>query len=241
LDPRLAAALLIDGVLPSASNDVRIGHEYRRLGVLDSAHARFARALAKDSRSSEAHEGLARVWRDWGMAERGLGSAYRAIHYDPLSASARNTLGTLLDALGKREEARAAYTRAVDLDPTAGWALNNLCYLDFRLGRLAQAQANCEAALLSDPGLAAAHNNLALTHATAGDLTAAAREFSATGEEGASEYNLGIVFLAQGKYLLAARAFERAIVARPSFTAAKARAHGARLRLLTGGRAAPGY
>ena len=214
-DPRLAAALLADAVLPTASNDVRIAREYRRLGVLDSAYASLERALVKEPRLAEAHEGLARIWRDWGLPERGLASAYRAIHYDPASASARNTLGTLLDALGKSDDARAAYARAADLDPAAGWALSNLCYLEFRLGRLQEARSSCEAALRATPGLAAAHNNLALTHAASGDLAEAVIEFSAAGGPRAAEYNIGIVHLANGEHRLAAGAFERAISRAP--------------------------
>jgi Flp pilus assembly protein TadD len=168
------------------------------------------------------------------MPERGLGPAHRAIHFAPLSASAQNTLGTVLDASDRTDQARTAYERSVALDPSAGWALSNLCYLEFRIGRLQEAQDRCEAAVRATPGLAAAHNNLALTRAAQGDLAAASVEFGAGGLPGAADYNIGIVHLAQGEYALAAAAFERAIAERPSFTAAKARAHAARLRLLTG-------
>jgi tetratricopeptide (TPR) repeat protein len=233
-DRRLAAALLVEAVLPTAENHLRVAEEYRRLGVFDSAHARLNRAVQQEPHMAEAHEGLARIWRDWGLPGQALGAAYRAAYYDRRSASAQNTLGTILDALGRFGEARHAYQRALSLDPTAAWALNNLCYVEFQLGRLNEARSQCEAALRLAPNLVAAHNNLALTYAAAGDLERARQEFLAAGDSAAAEYNLGIVHLAEREYGSAADAFEQAIKARPTFTEAKARAHAARLRVLTG-------
>jgi len=233
-DPGLAAALLVEAALPTAQNHLRVAEEYRRLGVLDTAFERLTRAVDKQPRLPAAHEGIAKAWRDWGLPARALSAAYRAAYHDPQSAGAQNTLGTVLDALGQLEQARAAYNRALVLDPTAAWALNNLCYLEFRLGRLGEARSHCEAAIRLDPGLAAAHNNLGLIHGVAGDLRRARAEFLAGGDAATAQYNLGIVYLAHGNDAAAAAAFEQAIQARPDFTAAKARAHAARLRLLIG-------
>lgn len=232
-DHRLAAALLAERVSGSADSQLRVAQEYHRLGILDSAHTRLERALAREPRFAAAHEEMARVWRDWGLPESGLGYAYRAVRYDAQSASARNTLGTLLDALGRLDEARAAYEGALTLDPTAGWALNNLCYIEFRLGHFEDARRQCEAAIRVSPALGAAHNNLGLTHAASGDLLRAREAFLAAGDEATAHYNLGIVHLAHRSYLAAALEFEQAIRARPTFTSAKTRAHDARMRVLT--------
>lgn len=232
-DPRLAEALLVEATLPTADSHVRVAQEYLRLGVIDSAFTSLERALVKDPYMVEAHEGLARIWRDWGFPERGLGAAYRAVSHAPRSASAQNTLGTLLDRLELFAEARTAYLEAVTLDSQAAWALNNLCSLEYRLGRLDDARAHCQSALLIEPSLAAAHNNLGLTYAASGDMAGARTEFLAAGDPAAAEYNMGILQLAEGDDASAALAFEQAIKARPAFTAAKLRAHAARLRLLT--------
>jgi tetratricopeptide (TPR) repeat protein len=233
-DRRLAAALLAEAVLPTAESHVRVAQEYSRLGILDSAFARFNRALLKEPEMARAHEGVARVWRDWGLPGLGLPAAYRAVYYDPGSASARNTLGTIFDGLGRFDAARTAYFAALALDPDAGWALNNLCNLEYRLGRFAEARAHCASALRIDPSSRAARNNMALTYAATGDLAQARAEFLAGGDIAAANYNMGIVRLAEGDYVSAAEAFEQAIKARPSFTAAKSRAHAARMRVLTG-------
>jgi tetratricopeptide (TPR) repeat protein len=234
LDPRLRAALLAEAILPTAASHLQVAQEYRRLGLLDNAYARLNRAVEKDPQLAEAHEQLARIWRDWGLPGQGLGSAYRAVYNDPRSASARNTLGTILDALGRPDDARRAYTRAISLDPTAAWAFNNLCYSEFRSGHLREARAGCEQALRLEPTLAAAHNNLALTYAASGDFDRARAEFLAAGDLASAQYNLGIVHLADRDYAAAAAAFEQAIQERASFTAAKQRAHEARIRVVTG-------
>lgn len=233
-DKRLAAALLAEAMLRTAESHVGVAEEYRRLGILDAAHARLNRAVDKEPRLATAHEGLARVWRDWGFPELGLGAAYRASYFDPKSASAQNTLGTVLDAMGKLGEARQAYERALMLEPDAAWASNNLCYVEFRLGHLADATTRCQQAVQSEPGLTAAHNNLALIYAAAGDHERAREEFLAAGGSAAADYNLGIVHLAERDYAAAADRFEQAITARPAFTAAKTQAHSARVRALTG-------
>lgn len=234
LDPRLAAAILGETILPTAESHLRVAQEYRRLGLLDSAYARLNRAIRSNPRLAEAHEEMARIWRDWGLPGQALGAAYRAVYSEPRSASARNTLGTIFDALGRSDDARREYERAVALDPTAWWAFNNLCYSQFRAGHFADARARCEEALRLEPAMAAAHNNLALTYAALGDLDRARAEFLAAGDLATASFNLGIVHLAERDYAAAAAAFEQAIKSRAAYTAAKQRAHEARVRAVAG-------
>jgi tetratricopeptide (TPR) repeat protein len=233
-DKRLGAALSIETVRPTVENHLRVAEEYRRLQILDASAQHVELALKMSPHSAEANEASARFWRDSGFPERGLGAAYRATFYAPSSAIAQNTYGTLLAALGFREEARRAYERALDLDPTAAWVQNNLCDLERQLKRLQAAQQRCRAAIALDPELKAAHNNLALTLAANGDLAGARAEFLAGGDEASASYNMGLVYMAHGNYSLAADAFEAAIRWRPTFTAAKTRAHILRLYLLIG-------
>jgi tetratricopeptide (TPR) repeat protein len=235
IDQRLAAALLLEASAPTAENHIRVADEYRRLGVQDAAFERLTMAVKKNRKMAEAHAAIARAWRDWGLPGRGLSAAYRAVYFGGESAAVQNTLATMLDALGEVEGARDAYQRAVTLNPTAAWALSNLCYLEFRVGRLAEARSLCEASLRQSPGFAAARNNLALVHAASGDVARARTELLSTGDLATGHYNLGMLFLARANYAAAAESFEEAIKLRPSFAAAKTRAHAARLRLLTGG------
>lgn len=235
-DKRLEAALSMETVRPTVENHLRVAEEYRRLKILDSSADHIELALRLSPHSAAAHEASARVWRDSGFPERGLGAAYRATFYAPQSASAQNTYGTILAALGFIDEARRAYERALELDPTAAWVQNNLCDLERQRGRLQPAEDRCRAAIALDPNLKAAHNNLALTLAANGDLDGAHAEFLAAGDEASADYNMGLVHLAEGRYESAADAFEAAIRSRPTFTAAKTHAHALRLYLLTSGK-----
>ena len=234
-DVRLSAALVVEHAIPTPENYLRVALEYKRLGILDTCADHLTRALEIAPQFAPAHEELARVWRDWGFPQLGLASAHRAIYYAPHSASAQNTLGTLLAALGQIDEAEHAFRHALSIDPNAAWAYNNLCDLERRSGRFEAARADCEAALRAEPSLAATHNNLALILAESDDLVGAREQFLAAGDEATADYNIGILQLAKGDYAAAAAAFEKAIQARPGFTAAKERAHAARLFLLTGG------
>jgi Tfp pilus assembly protein PilF len=232
-DPRLAAALRLAGADMSPENRLRVAEQYLRLGITDTAYIWANGALLQTPRFARAHEMVARIWRDWGFPDLGLASASRAAYFDPASASAANTLGTIFDALGQPVEAERAFKRAAALDSTVPWALNNLCFVELRMGRLAEARSHCQAALTLDPRMAAAGNNLALTYVASGDAAAAGRAFLTTGNAADAAYNRGIVHMAGREYQRAAEAFEQAIAERPSFTAAKARAHEARVLAIT--------
>jgi Tfp pilus assembly protein PilF len=233
VDPQLAAALRLATANPSPQHHVQVAHEYLRLRILDTAYTFANRAVLQKPRLAEAHELLARIWRDWGMPDLAIGPASRAAYFDPASASAQNTLGTVLDALGQHAEARRAFARAVALDASASWALNNLCFVELRTGGLLEARKHCEAALEVDPTMTAARNNLALTFVAAGDDTAAGQAFQAAGNPARAAYNRGIVHMAGRDYIKAAEDFEEAIAARPEFSKAKARAHEARMLAIT--------
>jgi Flp pilus assembly protein TadD len=207
-----------------------VGAAYHRVGLLDQAYQYYNRALRLNRRHAASHEGLARVWRDWGFPLLGLGDAHRAIFYSPASPSAENTLGTVLHALGRRDEARAAYQRALLLEPAAPYALNNLCYLSLVEGRAAQALEECRAALRAEPALSAAHNNLALTYAALGKLDLARHEFEIAGGTTNPAYNMGIVYLTQDRFTLAAKEFDIARLSTPIVVDAARRARASRDR-----------
>ena len=227
-DPALAAALLVMGKQPTAASYRNVAREYARLGVLDKAHEHLRLAVVADPRDAEAWEGLARLWRDWGLPHVGLPDAYRAIYHAPASASAYNTLGTLFQALGRRDEARAAYEAALRRDPTAAYALNNICYSWVLKVQPGRAVAACNEALRLQPNFAAARNNLALARAIADDMASALRTFAEGGDASRAQYNIGIVHLARREYGAAIKAFAAAQALRPGFLIAEARTRQAR-------------
>jgi tetratricopeptide (TPR) repeat protein len=227
-DRKLAAALLLAATAPSAESLRNVADEYRRLGVLDVAFRYYNGALRADPTDAAAYDGLARIWRDWGFPGLGLGDASRAVYYARSAGASYNTLGTVMQALGNRREARAAYEQARRSDPHASYALTNLCYLSFLEGKTGAALGECRRALELDPEAKAAHNNLALIYASQGRLDLARSELSGSGDEAASQFNMGVIYMATKDYTNAATAFQAALVARPSFSAAGLRARQAR-------------
>lgn len=223
-DPELSAALRGLAILANADQHRRVAERYFQLRILDAAYDHFARARDLEPSDGAAYEGLARVWREWGFAERGLGDATRAVHYSPSRPVMHNTLGRILLALGRNADARRAFERALALDPDAAYALNNLCYLSFLEGDIAGAMSHCRAALSSDPDFVAARNNLALVYAASQREDLAMHEFSATGDPAAASYNIGLVREAEGNFDTAAKAFDEASRMRPTWGAARVRA-----------------
>jgi Flp pilus assembly protein TadD len=238
-DPLLSAALLELSLRPGPDQHRRVALRFHELGILDAAHDHYSRARQLDPADAAAHEGLARIWRDWGFPHLALGDALRGVYYAPGRTSTHNTLGTILTKLGRLKEARRAYERALALDPRAAYVLNNLCYLSFLEGRPTDAIASCGAALDVDPRLTAARNNLALAYAAARQGDRAQQEFQAAGDAAAALYNVGIVRLAEKQYAKASEAFEAAQRHRPSWTAARERALEARALTAVHGDAAP--
>ena len=227
-DGKLAEALLLAATAPTAEGLRRVGDEYRRVGIPDMAFRYYNRALRADSTNAAAYDGLARIWRDWGLPGLGLGDASRAVYYARTSGASYNTLGTVMQALGNRREARAAYEQAYRSDPLASYALTNLCYLSFLEAHTDTALGECRRALELDPGSKPARNNLALIYASQGKLDLARTELSRDGDEAASQFNMGLIYMATSDYVSAATAFQAALVARPSFSAAWQRARQAR-------------
>jgi Flp pilus assembly protein TadD len=222
-DRDLAAALARAAVEPTSAHLRRVAYEYYRLGVKDSAHEYFNRALKADPRDGLAYDGMARIWRDWGLAGLGLADAHRAAYFRPQSPLVHNTLGTVYQALGQPAAARQAYAHAVALDPSAGYALSNLCYLSLLQGRAADAVQECDAAIRVAPALTAARNNLALAHAASGSVARAERELLEATDRATGWYNVGILRMSRHAYLPAREAFDTARGARPAWRAPRER------------------
>jgi tetratricopeptide (TPR) repeat protein len=128
-DPTLAAALLRLSLVRTPAQHRAVAEEYRRLGIMDTAFDHLSAATRLDPRDAAAFDARARIWRDWGFPELGLGDSARAVFYAPRSAAAHNTRGTLLAAAGLMEEARREFATALALDPGASFARANLCLL----------------------------------------------------------------------------------------------------------------
>ena len=151
-DKALSAALLLRNRCcrrPTVTS--RVAQEYRTTGdprrCIRQTESRDCRWTPRMPR---AHEGLARIWRDWGVPASALGVANRAVAYDARIGQSRRIRSERADALGRFDQAREAYRAAAALAPDAGRPLNNLCNLEYRLGRFEEARTYCEAAIAVD-------------------------------------------------------------------------------------------
>lgn len=144
--PALQRALLALSLQPTTQRYLEVAAAYRQAGVRDKAFDYLSEGVRRDPTDPALHDALARAWRDWGFADRGLTAAHRAVYYAPQSAEARNTLGTILWALGNRAEARAAFEQAAELDPQAWYAWRNLCEAALTEGRTKDATQMCRQA-----------------------------------------------------------------------------------------------
>ena len=230
-DADLAADLLRLSKAPTAAAHRAVADRYRARGVLDAAYRHYNAAVKLDARDAAGYDGLARVWRDWGLPQLALSDAHRAVYFAPASAAFRNTLGTVMQALGRREDARAAYDLAGRLDARAAYAFNNTCYLSFLEGQAEGAIAACRKALSLDPTLTAARNNLALAYAASGLMDLAHAEFIDANDAGRGLYNIGIAHLASRDYPAAVAAFDAASRANPLLAIARERASQVRTQL----------
>ena len=213
-DPVLAAALRRVDDAPTPARHRHVAERYRALGIHDAAFDHLSAALELNARDAPAWDGRARIWRDWGFAALGLGDAHRAAYYAPSSPVVHNTLGTLLRAVGWERAARDAFLRALRLDPRASYAASNLCYLE-ALARTDAALPICQAAVGLDPQSGTAWNNLALASASHGLWGAAEHQFRMSSGPAGLRYNMGVVYLADGRYQRALESFEAAQALRP--------------------------
>jgi tetratricopeptide (TPR) repeat protein len=227
-DPDLARALLLLAMHESPEHHRLAAVAYRRAGVLDYAYRHFQRATVLDPCDAVSYDGMARLWRDWGMPELGLTDVHRALHCTRKSAEIYNTLGTILETLGEQAGAERAYQSALALNPRATFALNNLCYIQMIKGNGPAATHFCEAALAVDPNFAAARNNLALVEAKGGDLAGSERRLRSASANAVSLYNVGVLRLSERRYGDAALVFDEAAATQPSMTIARQRSVQAR-------------
>ena len=128
-------------------------------------------------RHAASHEGLARVWRDWGFPLLGLGDAYRAILFAPAFAVGREHARDGAACDGPAQEARAAYRLALLLRSRRRIRLQQPVLSLVRRRDAPQAHRGMPVALRARSGAPAAHNNLALTYAAIGHLDLARQEF----------------------------------------------------------------
>ena len=208
-NPDLSRALLLLSMYESSENHRLAAAAYRKAGVLDFAYRHFQRASLMEPCDAVSHDGMARLWRDWGMSDLRVERGPPRDELQQEVGGNYNTLGTVLESLGQQAAAERAYQTALALNPRAIFALNNLCYLQMIQDHGPAAARSCEAALAIDPNFAPARNNLALVQARSGDVAGAEKRLRDGSPSGFSLYNIGVLRLTEGRFAEAALVFDR--------------------------------
>lgn len=160
-DAGLQAARARVQAASTAQHHRELAQAYVRAGISDLAFDHYTAALARDKSDAVSLEGLARLWRDWGFADRALSQAHRAVFFAPGSASAHNTLGTILLKRGDAAAAAQEFRRAMTLAPETSSILNNVCYASIVRDSPADAVAACVRAAALEPNDPVVQQNLA--------------------------------------------------------------------------------
>jgi Tfp pilus assembly protein PilF len=149
-DPRLRQRLESLRAAPSAAAHREVALEYRRLGVLDTAHEHLSAAIQLDDHDASAYDLRARIWRTWKMSALGVTDARKAVELAPRSAPAWNTLGLLLEDSAEPDGAGRAFLTALTFEEGAPYAWVNLCRVWTRAGSVFAADA-CRTAVRLNP------------------------------------------------------------------------------------------
>ena len=134
--------------------------------------------------------------------------------------------GTLLHLLGRYPEAIGRFQQSIDIHPTAeghtylGWSMS-------RLGQLDEAIAECKKAIALDPDFGNPYNDIGVYLINLGRPQEAIPWLEKAAEAKRyccyqfPHFNMGRVFLDQGRLVDAKQAFERALAIDPEYEAAR--------------------
>jgi choline-sulfatase len=158
-----------------AANRMPGGAEARALR--DEAVRAEEAALALDSNSATAQNGLGLIAVDNDRAAEAVMAFERAAAIDPNNATYWTNLGNARRALGNGAGAGQAYRKALDVDPRAADAANGLGVLLVEARQPADATAWFERAIAAAPDLVEARLNLGIALQQLGQTERAAAEY----------------------------------------------------------------
>jgi len=194
----------------------KIGRLLLKKGSPEEAGIEFEEIIKQGKKPLLGYEGLGRVFFRTGDLARAKENFEGALKLDPSHWQARNFLGMLHDRRGEYGEAVRYYESAMAGAPEEPVLFNNLGVSLYRSGDHTRAAGMFERALELRPE-PKVYNNLALTLARLQRYPEALEIFTAASNEWTALNNLGLVYLAQGKYREAEEAFSRAAEKSPRY------------------------
>lgn len=196
---------------------VRRGRVLSMVNMDEAALKEFQAVLAKTPDSAAANEGAGLVYFKTGLLREAEAHLRKALEQDPRLWRAQNALGVMDSHAGRYAEAVKRYETALAAHPGAGEVENNLGVAWLMLGDAEKALVHLRLAVKHGAGDARTYNNMGLALARLGRESEALEAFRYGGDEAKALNNLGYVFLLQGDNVRAARYFEQALQAAPSY------------------------
>jgi len=199
-----------------------LGEAQWRLYRLTREPARVELARKAAERALQLNDLLAPVHVSLGMIRVGQGEAQpalsdfdRALALDPASADALREKAAACQALGRTAQAEALYRQAVELQPAYWGNHSHLGAFYYRHGRYAEAEAAFRKVIELAPDNARGYTNLGQVLHSAGGRDEEARgvleRSLSLRPTYAAASNLGVIEFSHGRYVEAARAFEKAL------------------------------
>jgi len=196
-----------------------LGLALQGMGRRDEAADQFREALRIRPDFAAAHNSLGNVLRELGQLDRALVHFRRAVELDPADAVARTNLGQLLMERGQAAEALPHCEESVRLQPNFAPLYHNLGNVLRELERYDEAAAAYRQAIRLDPALAKAHAHLGLTLLRQHRLDDASSWLERAQQLDPADPTfpefLGDLYMEREEFVLAVRAYERALALAP--------------------------
>lgn len=196
---------------------VGLGQALYLQAELNQAREAFDQALKYDPSNTDALLGIARIYRDQAFHGTAVEYLERVLSTTPDQVEALSEMAINYDALGQEATAETLHRRVITLRPDDPAGLNNLGFNALLQGHYPTAIDNFRKALVLQPENKQVRNNLATVHALNGDEEQALHQFEIAVGKPAAWNNLGYIYMTQGEWDKAERAFKRALELSPIF------------------------
>jgi Flp pilus assembly protein TadD len=167
------------------------------------------------------HLAAGQLLEEQGMLAKAVVQYQKAIAVNHKYVAAHNRLGVVLGKLGRFDEAEIALRKAVALRPDSSFAHNNLGFCYVMQERWTEAAGEFERAIDLNPDLKRAHINLGLAHGKLKRYDDSLLSFAQALPVEQAHYNVGMLFMADGRKAEAADQFRMAVDLDPQFDAAR--------------------
>ncbi len=200
----------------------KLGRLFLEREMVEEAQNEFKEILKTNPGDASAHQGMGRVYFKQANFAEAEKSFQKAINLKNNLWQVHDFLGIIYDRRDKFDLAISHYRSAIALNPKSSVLYNNLGISLFLKTDYEEAVSAFTEALFLENSSKKIHNNLALALSKLERYQEAFEAFRKGGDEASAHYNLGQIYIKEGKFEEAITAFEKAIEAKPiSYLAAR--------------------